>query len=66
MEILSNAGVNIKVQLTSEADLFFHYEAFYDEEIFAKLKSKQQLSCNFSMYHNMLIKLLNDCKNRRK
>jgi len=52
----------IKIELTSEADLFFHYTSIIDETYFTKLKDEQKLNVDFSGFLNLLLKMNNNCQ----
>lgn len=52
---------SIKIELTSEADLFFHYTQMIDEITFSTMQNKQHLMINFSEYLQVLIKMFNSC-----
>ncbi len=49
----------VKIELTSEADLFFHYSKIETIESFQQLKQDQQLTLEFEGFIGLLIKLLN-------
>lgn len=52
---------NIRVELTSENDLFFHYTHNVDDNIFKAMQESQKLMIEFGEYPNVLIKMLNSC-----
>lgn len=52
----------IKVELTSEADLFFNYTSIIDETYFEKLKEEQKLNVDFPGFLNLLLKMNNNCQ----
>ncbi|KAL9656522.1 hypothetical protein ABK040_005284 [Willaertia magna] len=52
---------NVRVELTSEADLFFHYTHSIDNNSFQGLQQNQKLMLDFPNYPKMLNKLLNSC-----
>ena len=52
---------NIRVELTSENDLFFHYTHLVDEAHFQAMQEGQKLMIDFPDYTNVLIKMLNSC-----
>ena len=52
---------NIKVELTSENDLFFHYTHSVDENSFKMMQEAQKLMIEFNEYSNILVKMLNSC-----
>ncbi|WBY60736.1 SAS6-like protein [Plasmodium yoelii yoelii] len=52
---------SIKIELTSESDLFFHFTQIVDENIFDTMQDKQKLMISFSEYLEVLIKMFNSC-----
>ena len=52
---------HIKVELTSENDLFFYYLHSIDESIFAEMQESQKLMIDFSEYSSVLMRMLNSC-----
>mmetsp|Transcript_3028 Transcript_3028/g.7754 ORF Transcript_3028/g.7754 Transcript_3028/m.7754 type:complete len:239 (+) Transcript_3028:78-794(+) len=52
---------HVKVELTSENDLFFHYTHSVDERGFRHMQEKQKLMVDFPEYVTVLIKSLNSC-----
>lgn len=52
---------SVRVELSSETDLFFHYVHTIDEDAFALVQSEQKLMVNFSEYQNVLIQMFNSC-----
>lgn len=51
----------IRVELSSENDMFFHYTHNIDEGSFAKVQESQKLMIEYPDYPNILIKMLNSC-----
>lgn len=51
----------IKMQLTSETDLFFHFTETINENKFSSMQHTQNLMINFSEYLHVLIKMFNSC-----
>lgn len=51
----------IRVELSSEADLFFHYVHVIDESAFRRVQEQQKLMIQFADYANVLIRMLNAC-----
>ncbi|CAA9990771.1 hypothetical protein, conserved in Apicomplexan species [Plasmodium knowlesi strain H] len=51
----------IKIELTCEADLFFHFTQTVDERSFEAMQTSQKLMINFSEYLEVLIKMFNSC-----
>ncbi|CAI2380134.1 unnamed protein product [Moneuplotes crassus] len=52
---------NVKVELTSENDMFFHYTHSLIEDTFKVVQEDQKLMIEFPDYPNILIKMLNSC-----
>lgn len=52
---------HIKIELTSENDLFFHYIHALDESSFHQLQESQKLMIEFSELPTILIRMLNSC-----
>jgi len=52
---------HIKVELTSENDLFFHYVHSKDETGFRNLQESQRLMVEFSELPSILVRMLNSC-----
>ena len=53
------APTAVKVELTSETDLFFHYSHVLDERAFKAVREEQRLMIEFSDYANVLARSLN-------
>jgi hypothetical protein len=53
------APTAIKVELSSESDLFFHYSHVVDERAFKQLREEQRLMIEFNDYANVLARSLN-------
>lgn len=51
----------VRIELSSEADLFFHYVHNIDEEGFRRIQEQQKLMISFSEYSHVLIRMLNAC-----
>ena len=51
----------MKVELTSENDLFFHYTHLIDEDSFRAMQETQKLMIEFNDYPNILVKMVNSC-----
>ena len=56
----------LKLELTSEADLFFHYSTIETIDTFSALKENQQLTLKFEGFIGLLIKLLNSLQKSSK
>ena len=52
---------HIKLELTSENDLFFHYIHSTQEGSFRSLQESQKLMIDFAEYPSVLIRMLNSC-----
>ncbi|CAM9223061.1 unnamed protein product [Phaeothamnion confervicola] len=51
----------VRVELSSEADLFFHFMHVSDDPAYQAMQEQQKLMVDFPDYPNMLIRLLNHC-----
>ena len=51
----------VKVELTSENDLFFHYTHCVDEDKFRHMQQQQKLMVDFQEYANIFVKMANSC-----
>lgn len=51
----------IRIELSSEADLFFHYVHVIDQHAFVRVQEQQKLMINFNDYANVLVRMLNAC-----
>eukprot|EP00762_Andalucia_godoyi_P003391 ANDGO_06662.mRNA.1 hypothetical protein PPTG_05169 len=52
---------SVKVELSSESDLFFHYVAVLTQNTYSALQDSQKLMVEFCEFATILIKMLNDC-----
>ncbi|KAM3138272.1 hypothetical protein pb186bvf_009548 [Paramecium bursaria] len=52
---------NLKIELTSENDLFFNYISVVDDESYRRIKIEQKLTIEYTQFLQMLIKLFNSC-----
>lgn len=52
---------SVKLELSSETDLFFHYMHVIDINTFQSIRSDQKLMVDFNDYANILIRMLNSC-----
>jgi len=52
---------NVKIELTSENDLFFHYTHMVDPDSFRHMQEKQKLMIDFGEYTQILMKMVNSC-----
>ena len=51
----------LKIELSSEADLFFHYTAYIDEGLFASIREEQKLTVDFEGYITLVLKMFSNC-----
>lgn len=51
----------VRVELSSESDLFFHYMHIVDEKEFLRIQENQKLVVDFIDYATVLIRMLNSC-----
>ena len=51
----------IRVELSCENDLFFHFTSDVNENIFNKMKNAQNLTAEFKDYSSLLIRLFDSC-----
>lgn len=58
---LTESPTSIRVELSSEADLFFYYAHVLNEESYQQIKNAQNLCVDFDNYANILIRMLNSC-----
>ena len=56
-----NSPLSIRIELSSEADLFFAFLHIIDEDIYSDVQKDQKLVVEFSDYPNVLIRMLNAC-----
>ena len=52
---------SLRVELSSEQDLFFHYMHVIDAQGFAQVQDQQKLMVDFSDYPSVLVRMLNNC-----
>ena len=57
----AHAPDDMRVELTSESNLFFHYAHRLDTSNFHELQEGQKLMVEFSEYPTVLLKMLNHC-----
>ena len=58
-----NNPTQIRLELSCENDLFFHFTSDIDEETFKIMKENQKLTVNFPEFSNSVKRLLNNCIN---
>lgn len=51
----------VRLELTSENDLFFHYTHSLDESSFRHVQESQKLMVDFAEYRTVLVRMLNTC-----
>jgi hypothetical protein len=51
----------IRMEMSSEVDLFFHYIHSVDERAFSKIQEAQKLMVDLSDYPTILVRMLNAC-----
>jgi len=56
-----NAPEALKIELSSETDLFFHFVHIVDEAGFRVMQEQQKLMVDFEEYSRVLIRMLNSC-----
>lgn len=52
---------NIKIELTSENDLFFHYRMVITEDSFRQMQEEQRLMIHFAKFSEIFMKMINSC-----
>ena len=58
-----SAQFQIRLELSCENDLFFHFTSDIDEETFKIMQENQKLTVNFTEYSNLVKRLFNNCIN---
>ena len=53
----------VRIELSCENDLFFHFTNEVDEDSFKQMQDSQKLCINFKDYSNLTKKLFNNCIN---
>ena len=53
----------VKLELSWESDLLFHYTNIVDEQTFLEIKKKQNLNIDFPQYCDLVVKILDNCQN---
>lgn len=56
----NDATSAIRIELSSEVDLFFHYTHAMDEQSFKLMQSRQKLMVPFGDYSSVLVRMLNN------
>ena len=52
---------SLRIELSSETDLFFHYSCAINAQGYAMLREDQRLTCNFNEFVGSLMRMLNRC-----
>ena len=60
---VENNPIQIRIELSCENDLFFHFTSDIDEETFKIMKESQKLTVNFVEFSNLVKKLFDNCIN---
>jgi hypothetical protein len=60
---VENNPIQIRIELSCENDLFFHFTSDIDEETFKIMQENQKLTVNFPEFSNLVKKLFNNCIN---
>ncbi len=60
---VENNPIQIRLELSCENDLFFHFTSDIDEETFKIMQEHQKLTVNFIGFSNLVKKLFNNCIN---
>ena len=64
-KILMGGNINnptiIRIELSCDNDLFFHYTSDIDEETFGIMQESQKITADFLEFGNLVKKLFNDC-----
>ena len=58
-----NNPVQIRIELSCENDLFFHFTSDIDEEAYKIMQENQKLTVNFNEFYNLVKRLFNNCIN---
>ena len=60
---VENNPIQIRIELSCENDLFFHFTSDIDEETFKIMQENQKLTVNFVEFSSLVKKLFNNCIN---
>ena len=60
---VENNPIQIRIELSCENDLFFHFTSDIDEETFKIMQENQKLTVNFAEVSSLVKKLFNNCIN---
>ena len=58
-----NNIIQIRIELSCENDLFFHFTSDIDEETYKVMQENQKLTVNFNEFYNLVKRLFNNCVN---
>ena len=58
-----NNPIQIRIELSCENDLFFHFTSDIDEEVYKIMQENQKLTVNFNEFYNLVKRLFNNCIN---
>eukprot|EP00994_Dinema_validum_P002138 NODE_1459_length_944_cov_90.994413_g1130_i0.p1 GENE.NODE_1459_length_944_cov_90.994413_g1130_i0~~NODE_1459_length_944_cov_90.994413_g1130_i0.p1 ORF type:complete len:237 (+),score=41.29 NODE_1459_length_944_cov_90.994413_g1130_i0:80-790(+) len=56
-----NNILSLRIELSSESDLFFHYTCNINYNGFRQLQEEQKLTCEFKEFASILLRMLNRC-----
>lgn len=56
-----DSPMSIRVEYSSESDLFFHYMHILDEDGYRQIQQHQKLMVEFADYPNVIMRMLNAC-----
>ena len=59
----NNHPIQIRLELSCENDLFFHFTSDIDEETYKIMQENQKLTVNFGEFANLIKRLFNNCIN---
>jgi len=60
---VENNPIQIRIELSCENDLFFHFTSDIDEETFKIMQENQKLTVSFAEFSSLVKKLFNNCIN---
>ena len=58
-----NNPIQIRLELSCENDLFFHFTSDIDEEAYKLMQENQKLTVSFNEFYNLVKRLFNNCIN---
>ncbi len=62
-KVLTAGDVQIRIELSCENDLFFHFTSDIDEETYKIMQENQKLTVKFFEFSNLVKRLFNNCIN---